>query len=67
MPAGVLDSRETGVFRFIPDPDALLRSHAAVYELLGYAQATSGVGSQGEVSIPRVRRAAPAAVPASKP
>jgi len=34
-PAGVLDARETGVFRFIPNPAALVRSHAAVYELIG--------------------------------
>ena len=67
-PAGVLDARETGVFRFIPDPDALLRSHAAVYELLGEPmrrlQATLGVRERFDRA---VRRAAPPAAPPSKP
>ena len=34
-PVGVLSMREVGVFRYIPSPGGLLRSHAAVYELLG--------------------------------
>jgi uncharacterized SAM-binding protein YcdF (DUF218 family) len=34
-PAGVLTRREWGIFRWLPDPDALLRSHMAIYELLG--------------------------------
>jgi uncharacterized SAM-binding protein YcdF (DUF218 family) len=67
-PAGVLDTRETGVFRFIPNPDALMRSHAAVYELLGEPmrrlQATLGVRERFDRA---VRRAAPDAAPTSKP
>jgi uncharacterized SAM-binding protein YcdF (DUF218 family) len=67
-PAGVLDSRETGVFRFIPDPDALMRSHAAVYELIGEPmrrlQAALGVRERFDRA---VRSPAPAAVPTSKP
>jgi uncharacterized SAM-binding protein YcdF (DUF218 family) len=34
-PAGVLGIRERGVFRYIPSPSGLMRSHAAVYELIG--------------------------------
>jgi uncharacterized SAM-binding protein YcdF (DUF218 family) len=34
-PAGVLGIREGGVFRYIPSPSGLMRSHAAVYELIG--------------------------------
>jgi uncharacterized SAM-binding protein YcdF (DUF218 family) len=34
-PVGVLAARDKGVMRFVPGPDALSRSHAAVYELLG--------------------------------
>jgi uncharacterized SAM-binding protein YcdF (DUF218 family) len=34
-PVGVLASRDKGVMRFIPGPDALMRSHMAIYELLG--------------------------------
>jgi uncharacterized SAM-binding protein YcdF (DUF218 family) len=34
-PAGMLAHRDFGILRFVPDPDALLRSHAAIYEMLG--------------------------------
>jgi uncharacterized SAM-binding protein YcdF (DUF218 family) len=34
-PSGVWTLRESGVLRFIPSPGALMRSNAAVYELLG--------------------------------
>lgn len=34
-PVGILSQRDYGLLRFLPDPDALLRSHAAVYELIG--------------------------------
>jgi len=34
-PAGMLAPRELDVFRFVPGPTALLRSHVALYELLG--------------------------------
>jgi uncharacterized SAM-binding protein YcdF (DUF218 family) len=34
-PAGVLEVRDTGVFRYLPTSQALLRSNAATYELLG--------------------------------
>jgi uncharacterized SAM-binding protein YcdF (DUF218 family) len=34
-PAGVLTRRSSGVFLWLPDPDALLRSHMAIYEMLG--------------------------------
>jgi uncharacterized SAM-binding protein YcdF (DUF218 family) len=34
-PSGVLAPRELGVFRFVPSPSALLRSHLAIYELIG--------------------------------
>jgi uncharacterized SAM-binding protein YcdF (DUF218 family) len=34
-PAGVWAPRETGVSRFVPSPAGLLRSHAALYELIG--------------------------------
>jgi uncharacterized SAM-binding protein YcdF (DUF218 family) len=34
-PAGVLGYREPGMFRFIPSAAGLMRSHAAVYELIG--------------------------------
>jgi uncharacterized SAM-binding protein YcdF (DUF218 family) len=34
-PAGVLDYREPGVFRLIPSTAGLMRSHAAVYGLIG--------------------------------
>ena len=34
-PAGVLSKRDSGVLRYLPSPGALLRSNAAVYELLG--------------------------------
>jgi uncharacterized SAM-binding protein YcdF (DUF218 family) len=34
-PAGVLEVRDTGVFRYLPTSQALLRSSAATYELLG--------------------------------
>lgn len=34
-PVGILSEREYGVLRFLPNPDALQRSHAAIYELIG--------------------------------
>jgi uncharacterized SAM-binding protein YcdF (DUF218 family) len=34
-PSGVLARREFGSSRYVPNPDALLRAHAAIYELLG--------------------------------
>ena len=34
-PTGTLSPREFGVFSFLPDPDPLLRSNMAIYELLG--------------------------------
>ena len=34
-PSGVLVPREFGITRFMPNPEALLRTHAALYELLG--------------------------------
>jgi uncharacterized SAM-binding protein YcdF (DUF218 family) len=67
-PAGVLGHRETGVFKFMPGPTALIRSHAAVYELIGEPmrrlQAASGVREKFDGA---VRRAAPAVAPVSKP
>ena len=34
-PAGILAPRDFGVLNFVPNPDALLRSHAAIYEMVG--------------------------------
>jgi uncharacterized SAM-binding protein YcdF (DUF218 family) len=34
-PVGILADRDAGIYRWLPNPDALLRSHAAVYEMLG--------------------------------
>jgi len=34
-PVGILADREIGISRYLPGPDALLRSHAAIYEMLG--------------------------------
>ncbi|HEY2633396.1 MAG TPA: YdcF family protein [Steroidobacteraceae bacterium] len=34
-PAGLLAPRDFGMSRYVPNPDALLRAHAAIYELLG--------------------------------
>jgi len=34
-PVGILARRDTGFLYFLPNPDALLRAHAAIYELLG--------------------------------
>jgi uncharacterized SAM-binding protein YcdF (DUF218 family) len=34
-PVGVRAPRDLGIWRFVPNPDALLRAHAAIYELLG--------------------------------
>ena len=34
-PAGILAARDFGVLQLVPDADALLRSRAAVYEMLG--------------------------------
>ena len=34
-PAGMLAIRDLGVMGYLPSPDGLMRSHAAIYELLG--------------------------------
>jgi uncharacterized SAM-binding protein YcdF (DUF218 family) len=34
-PVGILAARDFGVLEYVPNPDALLRSHAAIYELIG--------------------------------
>ena len=34
-PVGMLAVRDFGVLRFFPNPDALVRSHIAIYELIG--------------------------------
>jgi uncharacterized SAM-binding protein YcdF (DUF218 family) len=34
-PVGMLATREVGISRYLPDPGALQRAHAALYELLG--------------------------------
>lgn len=34
-PVGILAERDLGIWRYIPNPDALLRAHAAIYELMG--------------------------------
>jgi uncharacterized SAM-binding protein YcdF (DUF218 family) len=34
-PSGVLAPRDFGMTRLMPNPDALMRAHAALYELLG--------------------------------
>lgn len=34
-PVGVLAPRDFGILHYVPNPDALLRAHAAIYELLG--------------------------------
>jgi uncharacterized SAM-binding protein YcdF (DUF218 family) len=34
-PSGMLAPREVGASRYVPNPDALLRAHDAIYELLG--------------------------------
>jgi uncharacterized SAM-binding protein YcdF (DUF218 family) len=34
-PVGMLAVRDFGVLRYFPNPDALLRSHIAIYELIG--------------------------------
>jgi uncharacterized SAM-binding protein YcdF (DUF218 family) len=34
-PSGVRALREFGTWRYVPNPDALLRAHGAIYELLG--------------------------------
>jgi uncharacterized SAM-binding protein YcdF (DUF218 family) len=34
-PAGMLAVRDFGVLQYFPNPDALLRSHMAIYELIG--------------------------------
>ena len=34
-PAGIVAQRDFGIFRYLPDPEALLRSHIAIYEMLG--------------------------------
>jgi uncharacterized SAM-binding protein YcdF (DUF218 family) len=56
-PAGVLSSREAGVFRIIPSPAALMRSNSAVYELLGEPmrrlQAAVGVRERFDRAVPR--------------
>jgi uncharacterized SAM-binding protein YcdF (DUF218 family) len=65
-PAGVLGSREAGVFKYIPSPAGLMRSNAAVYELIGEPmrrlQAALGVREKFDHA---VRRAAPVTAPLS--
>jgi len=34
-PVGILAPRDVGISYFLPNPEALLRAHAAIYELLG--------------------------------
>lgn len=34
-PSGTVSERETGAFRLVPGPGALMRSNAAIYEMLG--------------------------------
>ena len=34
-PTGIVTDREPGIFSFVPGPSALMRSNAAIYELLG--------------------------------
>jgi len=34
-PVGILAARDFGVLALLPNPDALLRSHVAIYELIG--------------------------------
>jgi uncharacterized SAM-binding protein YcdF (DUF218 family) len=34
-PVGLLSNRDFGILRCLPNPDALLRSHAAIYEMIG--------------------------------
>jgi uncharacterized SAM-binding protein YcdF (DUF218 family) len=34
-PVGILSQRGHGIVQYVPNPDALLHSHAAIYELLG--------------------------------
>jgi uncharacterized SAM-binding protein YcdF (DUF218 family) len=34
-PVGILTRRDFGVLRYVPNPEALLRSHMAIYELIG--------------------------------
>jgi uncharacterized SAM-binding protein YcdF (DUF218 family) len=34
-PTGMLARRDLGIYRWLPNPDALLRSHMAIYELAG--------------------------------
>lgn len=66
-PIGVLGYREAGVFKYIPSPAGLMRSNAAVYELIGEPmrrlQAALGVREKFDRN---VRRAAPDAAPVSK-
>jgi uncharacterized SAM-binding protein YcdF (DUF218 family) len=67
-PAGVLGYREPGIFQYIPSPAGLVRSNAAVYELIGEPmrrlQAALGVRERFDRG---VRRAAPVASPLSTP
>jgi uncharacterized SAM-binding protein YcdF (DUF218 family) len=34
-PVGILAMRDFSTLRYMPDPEALLRSHMAIYELIG--------------------------------
>lgn len=34
-PVGILAARDFGILEYLPNPDALLRSHTAIYELIG--------------------------------
>jgi uncharacterized SAM-binding protein YcdF (DUF218 family) len=67
-PVGVLDQREQGVFKLIPSHAGLMRSHTAVYELIGEPmrrlQAALGVREKFDRA---VHRAAAAAAPPSTP
>jgi len=64
-PIGLLGYREPGIFKFIPSAIALMRSNAAVYELLGEPmrrlQAALGIRERFDKSVQRaVMTAAPA-------
>jgi uncharacterized SAM-binding protein YcdF (DUF218 family) len=69
-PAGVLDNREEAAFKFIPNPAALMRSHAAVYELIGEPmrrlQAALGVRERFDRAV-RSSAAAPASTTVQPP
>ena len=67
-PAGVLAPRELGVFKFIPSPAGLMRSNAAVYELIGEPMRRLQAALRVREKFDRaVRTDAPAAAPLSTP